>query len=146
MTSIFNTSWEHPGMHAWCKFGDSSSNLLSCGQGKTDARTDRWTDTTTTAHRPERPRGIVIKPFSTATSKCQIPFTKSEECGTIAGWGWQHKCLSPSVHTSAEIDGKFACHCTTLHNSTLQWCHTETYTSHCSDHSTVWSPDCLNMQ
>ena len=27
MTSIFNTSWEYPRMHVWCKFGDSSLNL-----------------------------------------------------------------------------------------------------------------------
>ena len=27
MTSIFNTSWEYPRMHVWCKFGDSSTNL-----------------------------------------------------------------------------------------------------------------------
>ena len=27
MTSIFNTSWEHPRMHVWCKFGDSYPNL-----------------------------------------------------------------------------------------------------------------------
>ena len=27
MTSIFNTHWEYPMMHVWCKFGDSSSNL-----------------------------------------------------------------------------------------------------------------------
>ena len=27
MTSIFNTSWEYPRMHVWCKFGDSSPNL-----------------------------------------------------------------------------------------------------------------------
>ena len=25
MTSIFNTDWEYPMMHVWCKFGDSSS-------------------------------------------------------------------------------------------------------------------------
>ena len=24
---IFNTSWEYPRMHVWCKFGDSSPNL-----------------------------------------------------------------------------------------------------------------------
>ena len=28
MTSIFNNIWENPRMHIWCKFGDSSSNLL----------------------------------------------------------------------------------------------------------------------
>ena len=27
MTSIFNTNWEHPRMHVYCKFGDSSPNL-----------------------------------------------------------------------------------------------------------------------
>ena len=27
MTAIFNTSWEYPRMHVWCKFGDSSPNL-----------------------------------------------------------------------------------------------------------------------
>ena len=27
MTPIFNTNREHPMMHVWCKFGDSSSNL-----------------------------------------------------------------------------------------------------------------------
>ena len=28
MTSVFNTSWENPKMHIWCKFCDSSSNPL----------------------------------------------------------------------------------------------------------------------
>ena len=28
MPPIFNTGWENPKMHMWCKFGDSSSNLL----------------------------------------------------------------------------------------------------------------------
>ena len=28
MTSIFNTCWENPKMHIWCKFGDSSSKPL----------------------------------------------------------------------------------------------------------------------
>ena len=27
MSPIFNTSWEYPRMHVWCKFGDSSPNL-----------------------------------------------------------------------------------------------------------------------
>ena len=27
MTPIFNTSWEYPNLHVWCKFGDSSSYL-----------------------------------------------------------------------------------------------------------------------
>ena len=27
MTSIFNTNREYPGVHVWCKFGDSSRNL-----------------------------------------------------------------------------------------------------------------------
>ena len=27
MTSIYNTSWEYPKMHVWCKFDDSSPNL-----------------------------------------------------------------------------------------------------------------------
>ena len=29
MTSIFDTSWEYPTMHVWCKFGISRQNLLS---------------------------------------------------------------------------------------------------------------------
>ena len=28
MASIFNTSWENPKIHIWCKFGDSNSNPL----------------------------------------------------------------------------------------------------------------------
>ena len=43
--------------HHWCKFGDSNSNLLSCGEGKVYRRVDRQTQETTIPLRPERPRG-----------------------------------------------------------------------------------------
>ena len=50
MTSIFNTSWEYPMKHVWCKFGDSSSNLCY-GAGKVK-HTDRITDGRTQATIP----------------------------------------------------------------------------------------------
>ena len=66
MTSTFNISREYPMMHVWCKFGDSTSDELLCGQGKIYTRTDGWTDGQTDGQTDrrrqrqypfERPRG-----------------------------------------------------------------------------------------
>ena len=40
---IFNTNWEYPKMHVWCKFGDSSSNLWRViVRTRLSLRTELW--------------------------------------------------------------------------------------------------------
>ena len=47
MTSIFNTNWEYPTMHVWCKFCDSSSNLWRV---IIQTRKSLWTDRQNSFH------------------------------------------------------------------------------------------------
>ena len=58
MTPTFNSSWEYPMMHVWCKFSDSSSNMWGSivrtwWSLRTDRRTDGQTQATTIPLRPE---------------------------------------------------------------------------------------------
>ena len=51
MTSIFNTNPEYPKMHAWCKFGDSSSKSVTSYRADKEKFTDRQMDRQTDRRR-----------------------------------------------------------------------------------------------
>ena len=107
MISIFNSSWDYPMMHVWCKFGDFSSNLLdelSCGHakvyGETDRRTDRQMQATTIPIWPERSRGkniyyvSYIKREMCVWLYCTIRWVSHFSWVEWASmlWWWPHEC------------------------------------------------------
>ena len=105
--NIFNSSWDYPMMHVWCKFGEFSSNLLdelSCGHakvyGQTDRRTDRQMQATTIPIWPERSRGkniyfvSYIKREMCVWLYCTIRWVSHFSWVEWASmlWWWPHEC------------------------------------------------------
>ena len=95
MTPIFNTRWEYPRMHVWCKFGDTSPNLWWVIM-----RTSQiyYNSETKGPNRPWRSRSVTFF-FDTSRSmfgsNLVIPAQICEElsCGEDKVCGWTDKWM-----------------------------------------------------